>query len=61
MNYQDEKREKNRRNAERFRNSEKGKAYIAKWREENREKYNQYHKEYYHRKKQSNTADANDK
>ena len=55
--YEDKKRA-NRLAQAKFRKTEHGKAYLKNWREENREKYNQYHKEYYHRKKQSNTVDA---
>lgn len=42
MDYQSEKKERARRAAEKYRNSEKGKAYMAKWREENREHYLEY-------------------
>ena len=43
--YSEKKKEQNRRAQEKYRNSEKGKAYFAKWREENREHYLQYQRE----------------
>ena len=45
MDYQSEKKERARRAAEKYRNSQKGREYMAKWREENREHYLQYQRE----------------
>ena len=49
----DKKRESNRKAQERFRNTEKGKNYMSKWREDNREKYLAYQRDY-HKKRKDN-------
>lgn len=56
--YSEKKKEQNRRSQERYRNSEKGKKYMAKWREDNREHYLQYQRDYKKRmKEQTNASD----
>lgn len=41
----EEKKEYNRKAQERYRNTEKGKAYMEKWRSENREHYLKYQRD----------------
>lgn len=57
MNYAEYKREKNRIAQEKYRNSEKGKEYYKKYREEHRDNYNAYMREY-HRKRMEECKDA---
>lgn len=49
--YSEKKKEQNRIAQEKYRNSERGKAYFQKYREEHRDEYNKYHLDYYHKNK----------
>ena len=53
----EEKKRANRLNQAKFRASEKGKEYMAKWRAENREHYLEYQKNYQKKKKELKNAE----
>ena len=44
--YSEKKKEQNRLAQEKYRNSQKGREYMAKWRSEHREEYLQYQRDY---------------